>query len=176
LEQCRNKGAYVTGIEQDRLAQDVLRARSIECFSEFQDNARFDVICAFQVIEHLINPDLFLREVTQHLVDDGLLLISIPNGGEISRIGRAWLGFRVDLEHLNYFDLRTLSSWLMRHGLYVERYWEHDQPNPSDAIQRSQAGLLPRMSRFFRKNGVGLKPLVEDGKYVLTVLARFSRS
>jgi 2-polyprenyl-3-methyl-5-hydroxy-6-metoxy-1,4-benzoquinol methylase len=41
--------------------------------------ARFDVVCNFQVIEHLADPTALLHEFREHLVDGGLLILTTPN-------------------------------------------------------------------------------------------------
>ena len=40
---------------------------------------RFDVVCNFQVIEHLTDPSRLLREFRDHLVDGGALILTTPN-------------------------------------------------------------------------------------------------
>ena len=41
---------------------------------------KFDVVIASEVIEHVPHPDLLIKTMTQHLADDGIGIISIPNG------------------------------------------------------------------------------------------------
>jgi SAM-dependent methyltransferase len=40
---------------------------------------RFDVVCNFQVVEHLAEPRGLLREFRDHLVDGGVLILTTPN-------------------------------------------------------------------------------------------------
>jgi len=42
-------------------------------------NNRFDVICAFQVIEHLSEPEKFLLDANKILNENGILICSTPN-------------------------------------------------------------------------------------------------
>lgn len=44
----------------------------------FEDDF-FDLIFAGEIIEHLINPDIFLEEVNRILSPDGILILSTPN-------------------------------------------------------------------------------------------------
>ena len=39
----------------------------------------FDAVVANEIIEHLYNPDAFLREVKKVLKDDGILILGTPN-------------------------------------------------------------------------------------------------
>ncbi|MFH1957606.1 MAG: class I SAM-dependent methyltransferase [bacterium] len=45
---------------------------------KFKDNV-FDIICGFDIIEHLNNPEQFLKEVRRVLKPEGKLLLSTPN-------------------------------------------------------------------------------------------------
>ena len=69
-----------------------------------------------------------LQQFRRLLKVSGRLLLSCPNAEDVSRIGRPWIGFRVDLEHLNYFNVATISALLERHDLFVACYWETSQP------------------------------------------------
>lgn len=40
---------------------------------------RFDVVCNFQVVEHLTDPGVLLRAFRDHLVDGGHLILTTPN-------------------------------------------------------------------------------------------------
>lgn len=42
-------------------------------------NNRFDIICAFQIIEHIQNTKLFLEYIKSLLHDDGIFICSTPN-------------------------------------------------------------------------------------------------
>ncbi len=170
LELCHQQGASVLGVEWDEEAAKYLRKRNIATTTELPENTIFDVICAFQLIEHLEDPRGFLRKVSSSLAYDGRLLLAFPNGGEIGAIGSAWLGFRVDLEHLNYFSISSLSNLLRDCGLYVEHYWEYGQPGVLRSQQHSVCARL--FDRFVSKVHAGNIPRFSEGKFVLSVLAR----
>jgi len=104
------------------------------------------------------------------LESDGRLLLSFPNGGEIGTIGPAWLGFRVDLEHLNYFSLSSLGTLLQECGLYVEHYWEYGQPGVFRQPKTSAYSKF--LARFVNSNSNRGVPNYSDGKFVLSILAR----
>jgi SAM-dependent methyltransferase len=48
-------------------------------FLQFADATVFDAIVAFEVVEHLIEPRLFLRRARQVLSEQGRLFLSVPN-------------------------------------------------------------------------------------------------
>lgn len=129
LQSARGSGAKTHGVDLDESALSFLTdlgipaATGIEQFSD-----RFDVVTSFQVLEHLADPNPFLANIARRMATDGRLLVAVPNGGDAEAVGTGWVGYRVDLEHFNYFTVQTLSRLLMRHGFFVERHWEYYQP------------------------------------------------
>lgn len=78
-----------------------------------REQGMYDVVCAFDVIEHLKDPAAVLREVRRVLTDQGRFLCAVPNGENISIWGRDWSGIRRNMEHLLYprvADLRKLAE------------------------------------------------------------------
>jgi SAM-dependent methyltransferase len=175
LERARWHGAGVAAVELDVDARAHLERLGIAATAEVPPDARADVVCAFQVLEHLPDPGALVAAIARALADDGRLLVEIPNGGEVERVGATWVGFRVDLEHLNYFSLRTMSDLLARHGLYVEQHWLTAQPG----IQRANGAASPSLSARLRDVAARAASrlfeagrVARQGTYVLTVLAR----
>ncbi len=169
LRRARAAGAEVHGIELDDRALDALRAAGIPTAKEFQSGARFDIVCAFQLIEHLARPSEFVERAAEALRPDGRLLLALPNGGEAERVGSGWIGYRVDLEHLNYFSIATLARLLQRHNLLVEQFWECVQPNVPREGRRSRRPA-DRLRRLIGQWGGEFR--AEAGTFVLVVLAR----
>jgi len=83
------------------------------------DDGAFDVVVLQEVIEHMRDPALELREVARILRPGGLLYVTCPNFASLSlRV----LGPRCRVveypEHLNYFTPTALRSLTARHGLH----------------------------------------------------------
>jgi 2-polyprenyl-3-methyl-5-hydroxy-6-metoxy-1,4-benzoquinol methylase len=78
-----------------------------------------DILCAFEVIEHLFHPAEFVAHAARLLQPGGLLIISCPNGlgFDIATLGADSLA--VDNEHLNLFNPSSLSGLLSKFGLDV---------------------------------------------------------
>lgn len=172
LRKCRIAEAHVTGVEWDEHALAYLRGLGIPAHKSIPEDASFDIVCAFQLIEHLADPGGFLADVARRLTSDGRLLLALPNGGEVDRIGPGWIGFRLDLEHFNYFSTRTLSALLQRHDLCLEQVWEYMQADlpRADAppVRRGRAARL--LASAWNRFGQG--PYHLDGTYILCTLAR----
>lgn len=79
---------------------------------------RFDVVVAGELIEHLENPGLFLRNMRRHLVPRGCIAVSTPNP---FYAGSAWKIWRTGLpavheEHMGWQDPITLAQLFRRTG------------------------------------------------------------
>jgi SAM-dependent methyltransferase len=172
LSRARKRGAAVFGVELDEAALESLRRLGIPAAKALDTTRKFDVVCAFQLIEHLARPAQFVEEASRVLEPEGRLLLALPNGGECEKVGRAWIGYRVDLEHLNYFSIASLSHLLTRYGLYVEHFWESHQPNiPRRNLSPGAAtGWKRKAADLLRK--LQCEPYQNSGTFVLCVLAR----
>jgi 2-polyprenyl-3-methyl-5-hydroxy-6-metoxy-1,4-benzoquinol methylase len=82
-----------------------------------------DVIVMNDLVEHPIDPLGLLSRAISLLGRGSRLMIWTPNGGaagEDGKMAASWVGFRVDLEHLQYFSARTIEVLADRWGLYVD--------------------------------------------------------
>jgi len=79
----------------------------------------FDLICSFQTLDHLLDPNTMIRESHHILKREGLVLIIVHDASSLlSRI----LGERspiFDIEHIYLFDKKTLPSIFEKHGFRV---------------------------------------------------------
>jgi SAM-dependent methyltransferase len=153
----REAGASVVGQEISPEACSFIRdylqltvhEGPLECCSKNMERA--DMIVLNDVVEHPTQPLQLFRAAYEILNDGGLLMIWTPNGGAAgatTKTAREWVGFRVDLEHLQYFSTSTIISLAAQHGWIVEHletlgYASLDSLSREDAILRShRAGLL----------------------------------
>ena len=77
----------------------------------------FDIITAFDVLEHVQAPLVFLQHVTALLKDEGWLFVSLPDAGSrLSRLlGKHWHHF--NRYHFSFFDASSLSRTAKSIGL-----------------------------------------------------------
>lgn len=89
----------------------------------------FDIICAFQVLEHVKNPVEFLSEVKKYLKDDGILFIEVPNVYD-ALISTYKLDFHYQFyfhsAHLYYYSRKTLEKMLKKAGFNGKFYFTQD--------------------------------------------------
>ncbi len=86
----------------------------------------FDMVVAADVLEHLRQPELLLRELAGRLVPGGAVLVSVPNIGHWYPRGRSLFGVLdydqrgiLDSGHLRFFNRRSLERLARRSGFRV---------------------------------------------------------
>lgn len=78
---------------------------------------KVDLFTATNVMNHAMNPNLFVREVATGLRDGGWFVFEVPSFHELVR----QLAFdTIYLEHASYFGSRSLTRLLNQHGLTIE--------------------------------------------------------
>jgi len=99
------KKARENGIEAYVMSGDSL---------EFPDNY-FDTVLIFEVLEHVKNPDIILKEAKR--VAKKNILITVPNCTEVSTLGKFGLTYDHMLEedHINFFTKKDLEMILKNH-------------------------------------------------------------
>lgn len=104
-ESCRRKGIEIIELPLEKI--------------EFPDNALFDVVVSFEVIEHLFSPREFFSHIFRLLKPGGIVILSCPNGRgfEVETLGP--LSDTIDHEHLNYFNPNSISMLLDSCGFKV---------------------------------------------------------
>jgi 2-polyprenyl-3-methyl-5-hydroxy-6-metoxy-1,4-benzoquinol methylase len=83
---------------------------------------QFDVIFAGDIIEHFSNPGLFLDSCARLLKPSGKLIITTPNCFNLFSITEKIMKSEptVNKEHTCYFNSKTLTQLLTRHGYTIE--------------------------------------------------------
>jgi 2-polyprenyl-3-methyl-5-hydroxy-6-metoxy-1,4-benzoquinol methylase len=123
LEAARRRGWQVYGIDISEYAADFarrefgldVRVGSLEQMS-FPESS-FDVITAFEFIEHVLNPIDALSKMRKWIKPDGLLVLTTPNAGSWSarRHPEKFDGF-LEWRHLTFFTKKTMEILLRVSG------------------------------------------------------------
>lgn len=90
---------------------------------------KFDVIVAWEIIEHLYNPGLFTDNCKDLLNDNGLLIITTPNPFWFNFFLQTmfyWFPKWVNNDHKTWFDPYLLSILLWNKWSYIDFSWYYD--------------------------------------------------
>ena len=109
----------VVAIEPTKMYQDSLKDRGYQVFDYTTDALTeyrnlVDFVFSFQVIEHVLNPKLFLEEALELLKPGGKLIIATPNRNDIliKLLPDNFPAFFYRTQHRWYFDDDSLSFCL----------------------------------------------------------------
>jgi 2-polyprenyl-3-methyl-5-hydroxy-6-metoxy-1,4-benzoquinol methylase len=128
LEVCKAAGWKVEGIEPDEKARvqaigNTGQEIRTDVFNEYFDNARFDVITLWHVLEHVHRLDETLIRLKSLLKDTGVLLIAVPNcaSKDAQNFQQHWAAYDVP-RHLYHFSPDTMEKLLQKHQLKLLKY------------------------------------------------------
>lgn len=130
-EAARRVGYRVTGLDLSRPQLELARQRfglsslypmALGEYARQAPVGSFDVVTAFQVLEHVADPVSFLADARRLLAPRGYVAIGVPNW-------RAWPIFRDPLDappnHLTRWSPKSLTGALERGGFEVMKLREH---------------------------------------------------
>lgn len=119
-----NSFKRVVGIEPTPEMAAACRARGVEVIEKRIENAagdvdKADVVVSFEVVEHLFDPSIFLKQCGDLLPSGGLLVLTCPNGlgFDVAVLGAGSLA--VDAEHVNLFNPESLKRLVEHCGFTV---------------------------------------------------------
>jgi len=127
LEQAAKRGGEVHGTEFGQLAVETCRSRGIDIIEGPLDPANydpgsFDVVCSFEVIEHVTDPRTELRNLATLLRPGGVLYMTTPNFNCLARrLGPSSWNVACYPEHLTYFTPASLHRMMVGEGLRKKR-------------------------------------------------------
>lgn len=123
LEAARRRGWQVIGLDISdfaaKYARDTfhldIRIGLVENIGF--DAGSFDVVTAFEYIEHVVNPVATLKAIRPWIKKDGLLVLTTPNAGgwQATYHPDKFDGFR-EWRHLAYFSRKTMTKLLRMSG------------------------------------------------------------
>lgn len=76
LDYAKNKGCITTGIEPSKASQYVLRKKGHNVYDSLEEvNETYDVVTAFDLIEHLYDITSFINNALKLMTDNGVLIL-----------------------------------------------------------------------------------------------------
>jgi SAM-dependent methyltransferase len=142
-------GSYF--VDLSATAMQALKARKGHCAAASAEalpfaKGSFDLICAFEIVEHVPDDRSLLQEIARVLKDGERFLFSVPLHMAF------WTRHDILAGHVRRYDPAALESLLAEHGLPIEEYCV--TLSPRNRKYRNATALLA--SRFWRL-GVALE-------------------
>ena len=90
--------------------------------TDFSLSKEFDAIVAGELIEHVLNPGLFLECARKHLAPNGILIMTTPNANcLVYFLENLILGHEIDNpDHVSIYSPTTISLLLKKSGYTVD--------------------------------------------------------
>lgn len=127
----------VAGIELERRIRDHWSGQ-ISLFEKLDlADGVFDVITAFHVIEHLVDPRTVLRELSAKLAKGGRLVIEVPNADDVLLTlfdNNKFQKFTYWSQHLYLFNADNLRNLSKQAGLHVVAIQQHQRYSLSNHL------------------------------------------
>ena len=146
-----------TGVELDRIRAKNLISKGFNVkignCEKIKLNKKFDIIMAGDLIEHLDNPGIFLKNCKSHLKKRGKIIINTPNAFSINRIIMAGLklgNLKQHEEHTFLFTEQLLSLLFKRQGLKTIKiiYFNHNSNN----FKSKFINFFSKISKYYSEN------------------------
>lgn len=168
LASFRRRGWRVFGIERNEATAEAARQHLgtdviVTSIHDLPADARFDLIVAFQVLEHIDEPVPLLIECAKRLVPQGLLIASVPNflSWQSRFAGSKWMHLDVP-RHLVHYTPQSMTKTLERAGLTLSSMsftsLEHDPYGWVESTISRLTGRTNTLTRFLMKlDGIGFQ-------------------
>ncbi|MEC7769977.1 MAG: class I SAM-dependent methyltransferase [Bacteroidota bacterium] len=118
----QNSGFKVTGVEPNNKARKLAEQKGVHLFSSLADvsNQKFQAITLWHVLEHLPDLDEQIKSLVNLLVEDGVLVIAVPNfkSYDAKHYKSHWAAFDVP-RHLWHFSKTSIAKLFAPHQMEV---------------------------------------------------------
>lgn len=120
----------------------------------------FSAVLCIDIIEHVTDPDVFVKDLARLTAKGGTVMIDTPNGGakHIAEEGADWRGFNPF--HIYLFNRENLTSLLERHGFKVTRAFTYN--NFEKRRKGAFAYTRSLLDRLFGRKSAPEAKLLED--------------
>jgi len=148
LQQARPYFNQLSGTDFDAVAVENIRQQGFQAFlggiEALPTQARYEVIVATGVIEHIYQPVDFVNKVRKHLTASGWLILATPqiNGFWFWLQGKRWSSFKIP-EHVTYYDRHTLNRLYQQCGCLETRFIPYPAAYPLGLIGEKLGVRLP---------------------------------
>jgi 2-polyprenyl-3-methyl-5-hydroxy-6-metoxy-1,4-benzoquinol methylase len=124
LDEVNMAGFEAEGIDISSEAVEEARSRNLKAYAVtvegFSAKEPYDIVTGFDVIEHVLDPVVFLHTVRRLLRPGGVLALTTPDTGSLicQLMGRRWY-FYIPIVHTYHFNRANLARLLTQTGFQV---------------------------------------------------------
>ena len=168
--QLKEYAAEIYGFDYDQKGIDLLNSKGInhlyradlEHLEDLDFDETFDVIVAGEMIEHLLNPGLFLKGIQRFMNPQTELLVTTVNAYCGMRFwlyglrGKKGLNEPVHPDHMAYYSYSTLKLIVEKSGLKVPEFYFYD-------VGKEHRPHFPWYYSFVNDVSVKIAPQWADG-------------
>lgn len=148
-------GYVVTGLDfnrnsiesgQQAFGLKKLYSYTVEDFSKEFPSEKFDVITCFEILEHLDNPNQFLKTIKGLLRPQGSIAISVPNRDmAVNSLGE----YDYPPHHLTKWSDKALAHFLNSHGFSIIAH-KVKEVDPEDLATWFDHNIMKKLDYFIR--------------------------
>jgi SAM-dependent methyltransferase/DNA-directed RNA polymerase subunit RPC12/RpoP len=132
LDAAKRFGYEAWGLEPSQFLVNRGKERGLQIEQGTIDNhqfkpASFDMVCLWDVIEHLTHPRSSLEKLRKLLKPSGILLLNYPDIGTLQAKlagSRFWWILSVHLQHFTKDTIREICARTGFETFYFQRYWQ----------------------------------------------------
>lgn len=184
---CKNNGWKVTGVEPNAKArisaEDKLKRESAsEIYFEINqlnNEAQFDVITLWHVLEHVPNLDIYLEALKLRLKPNGTLIVAVPNfkSYDANYYKQFWAAYDVP-RHLWHFSKKSIQGLFAKQKMivvkilpmvfdsfYVSLLSENYKNGKSNFLKAFYIGLASNIKAMGTKEYSSLIYVIKNIKY-----------
>ena len=113
---------------------------------------KFDILFMSHLIEHVLDPESYIKHCAEILIPNGSLFIETPVIGPVGEsYGKDWR-FLMPIEHLNIFSVQALKSLLKKYGFELVK-----DITFGSGINSNKGNIEDKraMDRMVKKLGIG---------------------
>lgn len=167
INYCEQSGWAVTGLEPDEKANAIaklgLKGTVHQELKEIKET--FDIITAWHVIEHVLDLNTTLKQLSKRLKDKGFLIIAVPNcnSHDAKHYKENWAGYDVP-RHLYHFTQESFQKVISKHKLklveiHPMKYDAYYISLLSEKYTTGKSGFLRAMRIGKKSNSLAKKTL-----------------
>jgi 2-polyprenyl-3-methyl-5-hydroxy-6-metoxy-1,4-benzoquinol methylase len=127
MEKMQQKGTKCVGLESNESASKDGRSKGLQILNQsIEDHARenlehYDVVCSFQVVEHIAAVKEFMQASIDALKPGGKLVVSVPNNDSLIVRLHPDIVTNMPPHHMGLWDISSLISIQKVFGIELKR-------------------------------------------------------